>query len=249
LPLLLTVGSGCGGSKGASGGDDDGIGDTNGPGDSQSEGGDTTPPGTDTSDPGTDDDTIFDVGSGDVPGDGEEGCEGIDFLFVIDKSSSMAEKQQNLVDSFPGFVSAIEAKVAELEAADFNILVTHTDTIGIYNIDQYCMWECPTDEGVCELDGSACSFVNDYSCLDARLVPGRPRTRTVRGAASRAVRPTSKTDRPTSKTPSRASPRLASRAGTSARQTPWSTRSRRSSTSPVVATKDSSARTRSSWSP
>lgn len=89
----------------------------------------------------------------------------IDFLFVVDKSSSMTTKQENLVQSFPGFVDSIEM-TEEAGGGDFHVLVTHTDTIGIYNIDPYCTWDCEGDEGTCELDGSACAFVNDHACLD-----------------------------------------------------------------------------------
>ena len=89
----------------------------------------------------------------------------IDFLFVVDKSSSMTSKQENLVQSFPGFVDEIEM-TEEAGDGNFHVLVTHTDTIGVYNIDPYCSWECDTDEGTCPLDGSACAFVNDTSCLD-----------------------------------------------------------------------------------
>lgn len=99
-------------------------------------------------------------------GGGDEGCEGIDFLFVVDKSSSMTSKQQALVDSFPGFVDAIEAKVEDIGANSFQVLVTHTDTVGIVKVDPNCAWDCESDEGFCSLDGSACTFSKDQTCLD-----------------------------------------------------------------------------------
>ncbi|MEX1364489.1 MAG: hypothetical protein AB1Z98_15290 [Nannocystaceae bacterium] len=52
------------------------------------------------------------------------GCEKIDFLFVIDSSGSMKDHQQNLVDSFPGFVEAMREAVS---AEDWHVMVVDTD--------------------------------------------------------------------------------------------------------------------------
>ena len=52
------------------------------------------------------------------------GCEGVDFLFVIDNSGSMEDEQQHLIDSFPGFIDKI-TKTLELD--DFHIMVTSTN--------------------------------------------------------------------------------------------------------------------------
>ncbi len=43
--------------------------------------------------------------------DGSVGCDAVDFLFVIDNSGSMADEQQQLIESVPGFVAAIEARL------------------------------------------------------------------------------------------------------------------------------------------
>lgn len=40
-----------------------------------------------------------------------EECENVDVLFVIDSSGSMADNQQSLINSFPGFVDAIKAQL------------------------------------------------------------------------------------------------------------------------------------------
>jgi hypothetical protein len=53
-------------------------------------------------------------------------CELIDFVFVIDNSSSMAGEQQNLVDAVPGFVEAIQTKLPDVE--DVRVGVVDTDT-------------------------------------------------------------------------------------------------------------------------
>lgn len=52
------------------------------------------------------------------------GCAKIDFLFVIDSSESMTAHQTNLVDSFPGFVEAMQGAVT---AEDWHVMVVDTD--------------------------------------------------------------------------------------------------------------------------
>jgi uncharacterized repeat protein (TIGR01451 family) len=54
----------------------------------------------------------------------EFGCAKIDFLFVIDSSESMTAHQKNLVDSFPGFVAAMQDAV---DADDWHVMVVDTD--------------------------------------------------------------------------------------------------------------------------
>jgi hypothetical protein len=60
-------------------------------------------------------------------GAGEEGCEKVDFLFVVDNSGSMDDDQANLIANFPGFMHAIETA---LEVEDFHVMVVDTDAGG-----------------------------------------------------------------------------------------------------------------------
>lgn len=64
------------------------------------------------------------LGESDMPIDEEGGCEKIDFLFVIDSSGSMADKQANLIASFPGLVAAMMQNVP---AEDWHVMVVDTD--------------------------------------------------------------------------------------------------------------------------
>src|SRR5690242_21671906 len=41
------------------------------------------------------------------------GCAKADFLFVIDNSGSMADEQDNLIASFPGFIDTIQQRSEE----------------------------------------------------------------------------------------------------------------------------------------
>lgn len=54
----------------------------------------------------------------------QERCGKVDFLFVVDNSDSMWQKQQTLVASFPGFLSAIRDTVG---VDDVQIMVVDTD--------------------------------------------------------------------------------------------------------------------------
>jgi hypothetical protein len=56
------------------------------------------------------------------------GCKGIDFLFVIDNSGSMGDEQKGLIQSFPGFLSAIQAAVPN---GDYQVMVVDSDATGL----------------------------------------------------------------------------------------------------------------------
>ena len=65
---------------------------------------------------------------------GQLECERIDFLFVIDNSSSMADEQQHLVDAVPGFVSAMQTALPDVK--DLRVGVVDTDSYpGLGNPD------------------------------------------------------------------------------------------------------------------
>ncbi|MEZ4444021.1 MAG: hypothetical protein R3B72_33415 [Polyangiaceae bacterium] len=69
-----------------------------------------------------------DIGLGGGLGQGgggeEDGCGKVDFLFIIDNSVSMGDQQSALIQSFPGFMSAIQTT---LEITDYHIMVADTD--------------------------------------------------------------------------------------------------------------------------
>lgn len=90
-------------------GDDDAAGDTDVDADTDAD-----------SDADTDADSDADS---DADGD-IAGCDGVDFLFVIDNSGSMDDEQQNLIDSFPGFIAAI---TETLDLDDFHIMAVDSD--------------------------------------------------------------------------------------------------------------------------
>lgn len=69
--------------------------------------------------------STFDLGVQPDVGLSGPGCQAIDFLFVIDDSSSMAEHQTNLVANFPAFIAGIESSLAEVDS--FHVGVTATD--------------------------------------------------------------------------------------------------------------------------
>ena len=66
----------------------------------------------------------LDVGAADDGVGGDEGCQKVDFLFVVDNSGSMWDNQINLANSFGGFIETI---TETLSAKDYHILVTDSD--------------------------------------------------------------------------------------------------------------------------
>jgi hypothetical protein len=64
----------------------------------------------------------------DLPPLPERGCRNVDFLFVVDNSLSMVDEQDNLVQSFGGFMRVVQDT---LEAQDFHIMAVDTDDRGI----------------------------------------------------------------------------------------------------------------------
>ncbi len=71
------------------------------------------------------------TGIGDDGGNGA-GCEKVDFLFVIDSSRSMEDEQDNLLTSFPGFITAIEDT---LMIDDFHLMVIDAGLIAAAGCD------------------------------------------------------------------------------------------------------------------
>ncbi len=84
-------------------------------------------------------------------GGNAEGCEKVDFLFVIDGSGSMGDNQDSLIASFPGFIASIQQTLTE--AQDYHIMVVDTDA----------QWggECAL---ICPLFFGQCPDVPDYPC-------------------------------------------------------------------------------------
>ena len=135
---LLVAIAGCGQQRGSSSTNPFGSGAT-----------ETSTPGTAADDDDDDadgaDDVDFDEkldASMATGGDSGSGCQKIDFLFIIDASGSMQDEQQNLIQSFPGFMSTI---TDTLEASFFHIAVTSTDN----GEETGNMTSCSGDECTC----------------------------------------------------------------------------------------------------
>ncbi len=85
----------------------------------------------------------FDLGSGlDVPtaddGGTKEGCEKVDFLFVVDNSGSMGAHQTNLINSFGPFIDTI---YDTLPAQDFRIMAVDSDAgDDLLRCEAACNW-------------------------------------------------------------------------------------------------------------
>lgn len=109
--------------------------------------------GTDSaSDEGSDDGPLLDIGGDSATAEAgeQDGCRGVDFLFVIDNSGSMDDEQSNLFASFPGFVQSMQTLLAD-SAQSFRVMVVDTDGIGAACIP------------ICEMFGDS-GYCNGISC-------------------------------------------------------------------------------------
>lgn len=74
----------------------------------------------------------FDIGDspdvGNTTGALETGCTKVDFVFVIDNSTSMEDNQQALIASFPGFIDSIKTALGDV--TDYHVMVVDTDEGG-----------------------------------------------------------------------------------------------------------------------
>lgn len=78
-----------------------------------------------------DDGPRFDVASmPDASEPQEETCEAVDFLFVIDNSSSMGDNQDNLVANFPAFIDGIEAALVNVDSLHVGVVSTDHNGYG-----------------------------------------------------------------------------------------------------------------------
>lgn len=80
-----------------------------GPGDGDGDGGPGSPP-----------DDEFAPDAAPAP----PGCPDVDILFVIDDSGSMADQQESLIASFPGFVAGIQQRLASASSYHIGVVTT-----------------------------------------------------------------------------------------------------------------------------
>jgi hypothetical protein len=74
-------------------------------------------------------------------------CEKIDFVFVIDNSSSMADEQQNLVEAVPGFVESMRTALPTVKS--FRVGVVDTDTYPDLGVGEDPLDGCPPENADC----------------------------------------------------------------------------------------------------
>lgn len=99
------------------------------------------------------DDTSSSSASADSSGDSSTGapqqlnCEKIDFVFVIDNSSSMADEQQNLVEAVPGFVESMRTSLPSVKS--FRVGIVDTDTYPDLGVGEDPLDGCPAENADC----------------------------------------------------------------------------------------------------
>lgn len=107
------------------------------------------------------------VGTGGSPVPVGGGCDKVDFLFVIDNSSSMQDQQAALIASFPGFVDAIQTTLKA--DSDYHIIVVDTDAATHCQVAGGCAAEAKTR---CMDPGSGYACTAMYDACDTTLGAG-----------------------------------------------------------------------------
>lgn len=132
------------------------------------------------------------------PDASDDGCKKVDFVFVVDSSPSMEDEQDNLIRSFPGFISAIQQN---LDLNDFNLMVVDAGRREGQGCDGTLGGGQVTDGSgnTCGLSGasryastSQSDLVNVFSCMASRGVDG-PRDEQTMDALLAAVGPLNQT--------------------------------------------------------
>jgi hypothetical protein len=131
--------------------DDDTGGSSDGPGINL-----TDTPGDDGDDVGDDQSSFDDDGddSDSGPPVNQFKCTNVDFIFVVDNSSSMQDEQQFLAQGVPGFVSAMQNALPEVES--FRVGVVDTDSYPALGTNGDALDGCPPDDP--EVDCGTCDY-------------------------------------------------------------------------------------------
>ena len=114
-----------------------------------------------------------------VDPDADVGCDAVDFLFVIDNSGSMADEQQQLIESVPGFVAAIEERLPP-GTGTYHIMVTDSDPWVYGGCEDAC-----TESATCEMQSADGTCNCGYPCAlprgcTIRTLPAASRLRVPR---------------------------------------------------------------------
>jgi hypothetical protein len=126
---------------------------TDDPGSNDQEGSSETADGIFSVTNNNDDTSSSSSASADSSGDSSTGmpqqlnCEKIDFVFVIDNSSSMADEQQNLVDAVPGFVESMRTSLPSVQS--FRVGIVDTDTYPDLGVGEDPLDGCPAESADC----------------------------------------------------------------------------------------------------
>jgi hypothetical protein len=125
-------------------------------------------PGDGDGDPGDGDggpklDTLSEEASAD-DGIMDDGCDKVDFLFVIDNSISMGDEQQNLEVSFPEFIATIQSDVVD----DYHVMVVDTDHEDKWDEE---LAECHDSKCDGEDPGEACGIIPPQTEWPCGMLP------------------------------------------------------------------------------
>jgi hypothetical protein len=125
-------------------------------------------PGDGDGDPGDGDDgpkldTLSEEASAD-DGMMSDGCDKVDFLFVVDNSISMGDEQDHLEASFPEFIATIQSDVVD----DYHVMVVDTDNEDKWDEE---LAECHDSKCDGEDPGEACGIIPPQTEWPCGMLP------------------------------------------------------------------------------
>lgn len=132
-------------------------------------------------------DSQVDSAEGTAGGDeaGDQGCKKVDFLFVVDSSPSMEDEQDNLLASFPGFITAIEDA---LMIDDFHVMVIDASltpgggcdgTLGAGRTTSGAGQDCGLVGGTRYANQQQPDLIGAFTCMASRGYAGDPNEQTM----------------------------------------------------------------------
>jgi len=105
--------------------------------------------------------TEADTGDDSIP---RNGCQMVDFLFVIDNSVSMQDQQAALIASFPGFISTIQATLSA--KSDYHVMVVDTDATGRCTAQTCKDLSSPCRKNDANFDEYICNHIKEFTPCD-----------------------------------------------------------------------------------
>ncbi len=116
-----------------------------------------------------DDEVVFDLGVQPDAPLAEEGCAGIDFLFVIDNSGSMGAQQVQLLTSFDGFILGIQDSLDDVDSFHVGVITSDDYTSNAPGCQTLGDLVTQTSQGACGPFAEGNRFLTDADDIQTQF--------------------------------------------------------------------------------